>query len=92
MAEKTKEAGNQAQEAAAERGRLLVEVNKLKEELAKKDEEFSKETEACKQDDAQAYLVGFEVAIEEASRLYPNIDYSQLDPDKTMVDGQLRDE
>jgi len=36
MAEKTKEAANQAQEATAERGRLLVEVEKLKGELARK--------------------------------------------------------
>jgi len=57
-----------------------------------KDEEFTKENKACKQDATQAFLVGFEVAIEQASRLHPNIDYSQLSPSKTVVDGQLMEE
>jgi len=48
--------------------------------LAKKDEEFDKETEACKQDVAQAYLV--EAVVEQASGLYPGIDYTQLGPGK----------
>jgi len=56
------------------------------------DEELAKETEACKQDVAQAYLVGFEATIEHASGLYPDIDYSQLVLGKTVVDGQLKDE
>jgi len=45
-----------------------------------------------KLDTAQSYLVGFEAAIEQASGLHPEIDYSELDPCKTVVDGQLRDE
>jgi len=61
LAEKTKEVANQAQEATTERGRLWAEVEKLKGELACKDEEFAEENEACKQDVAQAFLVGFEV-------------------------------
>ena len=65
-------------EAAAERDRLLAEVDKLKGELTQKDEEFAKETEACKQDTPQVYLVGFEAAIKQALGLHLEIDYSQL--------------
>jgi len=36
--------------------------------------------------------MGFETAIEQASELHPEIDYSELSPGKTVVDGQLRDE
>jgi len=36
--------------------------------------------------------VGFEAAIEQALGVHLEIDYSQLDPSKTMVNGQLRDE
>ena len=88
----TKEATSQAQDAAKERSRLFSEIDKLKGELVQKDEYLTKETEACKQDAAQSYLVGFEAAIEQASGLHPEIDYSQLNPGKTVVNGQLRDE
>ena len=71
MAKKTKEAASQAQEAAQERSRLLSKIDKLKGELVQKDEDLAKETEACKQDTAQSYLVGFEATIEQASRLHP---------------------
>jgi len=91
LAEKTKEAANQAQEVAAEIGRLLTKVEKLKGELAPKDEELARETEACKQDTAQAYLVRFEEAIRQVSGLYLDLDYSQLGLGKVVVDGQLRD-
>jgi len=64
----------------------------LKEELARKDEDFANTTEAFKLDAAQSYLVGFEATIEQASRLHPEIDYSELGPGKTVIDGQLRDE
>jgi len=70
----------------------LAEVEKLKGELARKDEEFAKENEVSKQDAAQAYLVGFEATIEEASELHPSIDYSQLGLGKTVVNGQLVEE
>jgi len=76
LAEKAKEVASQAQEAAKERGRLLVEVKKLKGELARKDKEFAIENEACRQDVAQAFLIGFEAAVKQASGLHPNIDYS----------------
>jgi len=53
---------------------------------------FANTTEAFKLDAAQSYLVGFEVAIEKAAGIHPEIDYSKLDLGKAVVDGQLRDE
>ncbi|KAK7342268.1 hypothetical protein VNO80_25214 [Phaseolus coccineus] len=94
-AEKTKEAANRAQEAAIlaeEKSKLLAEVNKLKGELAQKDEDLAKTTKAFKLDAAQSYLVGFKAAIEQASAFHSELDYSELGPGKTMVDGQLRDD
>jgi len=63
----------------------LAEITNLKEE-------FAKETEGWKQDAAQAFLVGFEAATEQASTLHPSIDFSQLDPGKTLVNGKLVEE
>jgi len=60
LAEKTKEAASQPEEAAEERSRLLFEIDKVKGEMVQKDENLAKETEACKQDAAQPYVVGFE--------------------------------
>jgi len=60
--------------------KLLAQVNKLKRELARKDEDFANTTEAFKWDAAQSYLVGFEAATEQASRLHSEIDYSELGP------------
>jgi len=40
----------------------LFEIDKLKGELVQKDEDLAREIEASKQDAAQSYLVGFEVA------------------------------
>jgi len=92
LAEKTKEATKQTQEVAhltEERGKLLAEVDKHKGALARKDEYFANEAEAFKLDTAQSYLVGFEAAIEQVLGLHPEIDYTELGPGKTVVDGQL---
>jgi len=43
LAEKTKEAANQALEVTMEKGRILDEVEKHKGELTRKNEEFTKE-------------------------------------------------
>jgi len=48
--------------------------------------------ESFKQDASQSYLIEFEAAIEQDSALHPNLDYSELGPGKTVVDGQLRDD
>jgi len=82
LVETIKTAANQAQEATVEKRRFFVEIANLKEE-------FAKETEGCKQDAAQAFLRGFEAAIEQASTFHPNIDFSQLSLVRTMVNGQL---
>jgi len=90
--EKTKKASNRVQEAASmvkERNKLLAKVDKLKGELTRKDEVFVKATKSFKQDVAQPYLVGFEAALEQASTLHPDLDFSDLGP---RVDAQLRDD
>jgi len=68
------------------------EVEKLKEGLAQKDKELAKEKEALTTDVANSYLVGFEDAIAHTSGISPKMDFSQLGPGKTMVDGQLVEE
>ena len=75
-----------------EREKHLAKVEKLKGELAQKDEDLAKEKESFKNDVAQSYLVGFEEAVEQASGLLPEIDFSVLGPSKTVVDIQLKDE
>jgi len=70
----------------------LAEVAKLKEELSNQKEEFAKRIEACKLDDAQAFLMGSEATIEHVSGLHRTIDFSELGPSKTMVNDQLVEE
>jgi len=49
----------------------LAEAAKLKEELSNPNEEFTKKVEACKQDAARDFLMGFEAAVEQASGFHP---------------------
>ena len=72
--------------------KLLTEVERLKEGLAQKDEELVKEREALTDDAAKSYLASFEYAVAQASRIYFEMDFSQLGPSKTVVDGQLVEE
>jgi len=55
-------------------------------------EDLTKATKSFKQDVAQAYLVGFEAALEQAAAVHPTLDFSELGPGKIMVDGQLRED
>jgi len=71
---------------------LLAEVQRLKETLAKKDEELVKERKALTNDVANSYLAGFESTVIQVSGIYPGMDFSQLGPGKTVVDGQLVEE
>ena len=64
---------------------------KLQRELAQKDDFLASEIEVYKEEATQAFLVGFGVAVEQASSLYPKVDFSQLAPDKVVVDGELRE-
>ena len=48
MAEKTKEAASQPEEAAEERSRLLFEIDKVKGEMVQKDEDLAKDIKVCK--------------------------------------------
>jgi len=67
-------------------------VERLKEELELKDEELAKEKEAFTNDAANSYLVGFEDVVAQASGVYPKMNFSQLGPGKSVVDGQLVEE
>jgi len=50
----------------------------LQQELVQKDKFFVDEVEVYKGEVAQAFLVGFEVAVEQASSLHPSLDFYQL--------------
>jgi len=78
---------------------LQAEVERLKEELAKKNggliqkgEEMVKERQALREDAANSYMASFEDVVAQASRIYPEMDFSELSLGKTVVDGQLMDE
>jgi len=70
----------------------VAEVERLKEGLAQKVEELAKEKDAFTTDSGNFYLVGFEDAIVQASGIYLKMDFSQLGPGKTVVDGKLVEE
>jgi len=83
--EKTQEASSLFEE----RSKILSEVKELNE-ITRKEEELTKVIESFKQDAAQSYLVGFKAALEQVAVVHPSLDFWELDPGKTMVDGQLR--
>ncbi|KAK7335315.1 hypothetical protein VNO80_27093 [Phaseolus coccineus] len=69
------------------RNKLLGEVENLKKEMAQKEENANKMVESLKDDATQAFLAGFEMALEKATVVYPTMDLSALDPGKTVVDS-----
>ena len=62
---------------------------KMAEEITRKENEFSKMVDTLKDDAAQSYIVDFEVALEQATLVHPPVDFSELIPCKTIVDGKL---
>jgi len=85
---KTKEAAKQATCLTEQDNRL----SNLQQELVQKDKFFDDEVEVYKGEAAQALLVGFEVAVEQTSSLHPSLDFSQLGPNKRVMEGQLVEE
>jgi len=67
-------------------------LSSLQQELIQKDKFFVDEVEVYKGEAAQALLVGFEVAVEQASSVHPSLDFSQLGPCKRIVKGKLIEE
>jgi len=67
-------------------------LSRLHQELVQKDKFFVYEVEVYKGEAAQALLVGFKVAVEQASSLHPSLNFSQLAPNKKVVDGKLVEE
>ena len=85
---KTNEVAEQATRLAEQDDHLF----NLQQELVQKDKFFADEVEVYKGEVAQALLVGFEVAVEQASSLHPSLDFSQLGPSKRVVDERLVEE
>ena len=52
-----------------------------------KEEDFTWVIDSFKEDDTQFYLVGFEIALEQAAIVHPTIDFSELDPGKTVLES-----
>jgi len=75
-----------------ERNKLLVKIENLKKEMAHKEENATKKIESLKDDATRSFLVGFEMALEQATVVDPALDLSSLDPGKTMVGDQLREQ
>jgi len=82
---KTKEAVEQATRLAEQND----QPSNLQQEVVQKDKFFADEVEVYKGEVAQVLLVGFEVAVKQASNLHPDLDYSQLGPSKRVVDEQV---
>jgi len=85
QAEKTQEALS----LAKEKNKFSNEVKGLKKVVTRKGEDLAKAIDSFKQDAAQSYLVGFEAALEQAMVVHPTIDFSTLDPTKTVVNRKL---
>lgn len=58
--------------------------------MAHKEEDSTKMIEALKDDATRSFLAGFETALEQAAIVYPTLDLSALNLEKTVVDDQLR--
>jgi len=85
LADKTQEGLSLAEE----KRKLSNEIEDLKKETTHKEEDFSKITDSFKEDATQSYLVGFEIALEQATVVHPTIDFSDLDSGKIVVDEKL---
>ena len=83
---------DKTKEAAEREICLENRLSNLQQELVQKDKFFADEVEVCKGEIAQDLLVGFKVAVEQASSLHPSLDFSQLGPNKRVVNRQLAEE
>ena len=72
--------------------RFKEELAKRGEEMVQKDEKLEKVKEALTDDAANSYLTGFEDVLTQALGIYPEMDFSQLGFEKTVVDRRLVDE
>ncbi|KAL9325373.1 hypothetical protein ACSQ67_006018 [Phaseolus vulgaris] len=59
------------------------------EEITRKEGEFTKMVDSLKDDTTQSFIVGFETALEQASSVHPTVDFIELNPCKSIVDGKL---
>jgi len=74
---------------AGEKSKFSNEVEDLKKEVTCKGEDFAKATDSFKQDVVQSYPFGFEAALEQTTIIRPTIDFSELNPGKTVVGRRL---
>jgi len=72
---------------AEQNNKLSNEIEDLKKEMICKEEDFTWVIDSFKEDDTQFYLVGFEIALEQAAIVHPTIDFSELDPGKTVLES-----
>jgi len=83
LAEKAQEATSLVEE----KDKLLSKIVELENVVTRQGEDLTKAWESFKQDATQSYLIGFEETIEQASVLHFDLDYAELGPGKTVVDG-----
>ncbi|KAL9319552.1 hypothetical protein ACSQ67_011391 [Phaseolus vulgaris] len=65
-------------ELHAEVERLKGELTKREEELVQKDESLKKTKEDPTKDAANSYMMGFDDIVAQTTRIYPELDLSQL--------------
>jgi len=68
---------------------ILEKMGDQEEEMDCKEVELSKIIDTLKDDVTQAYVVGFEAAMEQATIVHPSLNFSELSPCKAVVDGKL---
>jgi len=59
------------------------------EEITRKEGEITKMVDSLKDDTTQSFIAGFETALEQASSFHPTVDFIELNPCKSIVDGKL---
>jgi len=62
---------------------------KIKEKIIRKENEFWKMVDSLKDNTTQSYIVVFETALEQAALVHPTVDFSELNPCKSIIDGKL---
>ncbi|KAL9324073.1 hypothetical protein ACSQ67_008930 [Phaseolus vulgaris] len=67
----------------------VEEIREPKGKIARREVEWASSSEAMKNDIANSYVVGFEVAMERMCVSHPGIDFSEVNPCHAMVDGKL---
>jgi len=60
--------------------------------MAHKEEDSNKMNESFKDDVTRSFLAIFEIALEQGTVVHSTMDLSALDPGKTVVDGELRED